>query len=124
MRLRRHETSELLLRLGLAFSFLYPAISAIKDPYSWIGYFPAVMTDFVAPHQLILLHSFGLLEVALALWVLLGRNVRIPALIMAAMLLSIVALNTGQLAVLFRDLTIAFAALALASYRTRRVEAL
>ena len=30
----------LFLRLGVAFAFLYPPISGLLAPSSWIGYFP------------------------------------------------------------------------------------
>lgn len=119
MRFPKYETPELLLRLALALSFLYPAINALFDPYSWIGYFPAFLNDLASPHQLLLLHSFGFLEVVLATWVLVGKRVRIPALIMTLMLVAIVAVNSAQFVVLFRDLAIALAALALAFYPAR-----
>ncbi len=106
--------SEFLLRLAIAVSFLYPPFDAITDPYSWIGYFPAFVTDFAAPHTLLLLHVFGIIEVALAIWILVGKRIWIPASIMALMLFAIVVFNMNQFQVLFRDVSIALAALALA----------
>ncbi|MGE5541055.1 MAG: hypothetical protein ACM3TU_02095 [Bacillota bacterium] len=114
MQLPRLSLSELLLRAALTLSFLFPPIDALFDPYSWVGYFPTALSDLVAPHQLILLHTFGILEIALALWLLFSRRARIPALIMAVILLAIVAANTAQLSVLFRDVALALVALALA----------
>ena len=61
----------------------------------------------------VLLHSFGALEVALALWVLSGWKVRVPATLMLLMLLAIVFFNLNQFQVVFRDLSIAGIALAL-----------
>jgi uncharacterized membrane protein YphA (DoxX/SURF4 family) len=106
--------SEQLLRLALAFSFLYPPLAAVFDPYSWVGYFPTFLSDLVAPHQLVLLHAFGLVEVALALWLLFGRRIRLPAFLMALLLFVIVVSNLNQFAVVFRDLALALVALALA----------
>ena len=106
--------SEQLLRLALALTFLYPPIAAVFDPYSWVGYFPTFLSDAVAPHQILLLHAFGVVEVLLALWVLLGRRVRTPALLMASLLVVIVLANPAQLPVLFRDLALALVAIALA----------
>ncbi|MDB5265260.1 MAG: hypothetical protein JWN64_831 [Parcubacteria group bacterium] len=111
--------SETLLRLGLALSFIYPPISAIFDPYSWIGYFPAFLSNAFSAHPEILLHSFGVVEVVLALWMLFGKKVRIPSLIAALMLIAIVFFNLGQFPILFRDVALAFAALALAFWPQR-----
>ena len=112
-------TADLLLRLGVAFAFLYPPINAVLDPYSWIGYFPSFLKD-IAP-EMLLLHAFGLLEVALGLWILSGKRIFYPSLVAAGILLVIVAVNLGDFQVLFRDLSIAAAALALAAMRRPRV---
>ncbi len=125
MRLFRLSPSEALLRIAVAFAFLYPPIDALFDPASWLGYFPSFITNLfhtiAIPLKLsdvVLLHGFGLLEVALAVWVLAGKRVRIPALIMAVMLFAIVGFNLdpSNFSVLFRDVSIALAALALAFY--------
>jgi len=122
MRLLRVTPTEALLRISLAFAFLYPAINAFFDPTSWLGYFPAFVTRafhvIAIPLKLsdvVLLHSFGFVEIILALWVLFGRRVQIPAGVMAFMLLAIVAFNLdpSNFSVLFRDVSIALAALAL-----------
>lgn len=105
---------EWLLRLAVAGSFVYPAIDALFDPYAWIGYFPSFLTDLVAPHGVWLLHAFGVVEIILALWLLLGSRIKIPALIMAGMLFAIVSFNLSQFPVLFRDVAIALACLSLA----------
>jgi len=105
--------SELLLRLALALSFLYPAVSALSDPYAWVGYFPSFVLD-LAGNDLLALHLWGVLEAALALWVLFGKRVLVPSALMAVALILVVAVNPEQFPVLFRDVSIAFAAAALA----------
>ena len=100
-----------ILRVSLAFSFAFPAINAIFDPDSWVGYFPSFLNGYIDP--LLMLHSFGAIEVLLALWVLSGWKSHIPAAIMALMLLAIVMFNLAQFQVLFRDLAIMGEALAL-----------
>ena len=101
----------LILRVSLAFAFIYPAVNALLDPLSWIGYFPPFLLGIV-PDE-VLLHSFGVLEVLLALWVLSGWKIQIPAALMALMLLGIVVFNIPQFQVTFRDLSIMGIALAL-----------
>lgn len=106
---------QLLLRLAVAFSFAYPPIAALIEPDSWIGYFPAFI-----PASITLLHVFGAVELILALWIVFGRRITIPALLAAFILLAIVVLNGAQFDVLFRDVSIALAALALALVDARK----
>ena len=106
----------LVLRIGVAFSFLFPPINALFDPYSWIGYFPRFVQG-VLPDS-VLLHGFGILEVIIALWILSGKRIFWPSLAAAAMLVVIVVFNPSQFQILFRDLSVAgmAAALAVLSY--------
>jgi len=101
--------AELLLRLAVAFSFAYPPIAALADPDSWIGYFPAFV-----PATLTMLHIFGVIEIGIALWILFGKRIFIPSAVAALMLLAIVMFNGVQFDILFRDVSIALAALSLA----------
>ncbi len=113
----RERIAHLLLRAGVAFAFLYPPLNALADPNAWIGYFPMFVKGYV-PDE-ILLNAFGVVEVVVALWILSGWRIFWPSLAAAAMLLAIVIFNPGNFQVLFRDISIAAMALALAmiSYR-------
>lgn len=110
--MKTDKLADILLRVGLAFAFLYPPWSALQDPVSWIGYFPPFLKGFVPDP--VLLPAFGVVEVVLALWILSGWKIFWPCLIAAGMLLGIVLFNTPEFNVLFRDLSIAAMALALA----------
>jgi len=107
------ERDRLLLRIAIAGAFLYPPIAAISDPYSWIGYFPRFVTGLPIP-AILILHTFGLLEVVIAFWILWGRKIWLPSIAAAGLLLAIVIFNLGDINVLFRDVALAVAALALA----------
>ena len=110
----------LLMRLAVAFAFIYPAVSAWFDPDSWIGYFPGFVLDLVGNNTALLLHGWGVLEILLALWVLFGVRVYIPSIIMAVALIAVVVANPGQFPILFRDVSIALAALSLALVNKRK----
>jgi uncharacterized membrane protein YphA (DoxX/SURF4 family) len=101
------------LRIGLAFAFLYPPYAALLDPQSWFGYFPRFIRELPI-NSLVLLHGFGVIEVLLALWILSGCRIRLPAALAGLILLAIVFFNSGTFDVVFRDLSIAAIALALA----------
>lgn len=94
-----------ILRSAVAFAFLYPPIDAIFDPYSWIGYLPHFIRGFVP--DLVLLHSFGVLEVIIALWILSGRKILLPSLLALAILVAIILLNLQDFQIIFRDIPIA-----------------
>ena len=102
-----------MLRLGVAFAFLYPPISAFFDPYSWIGFFPSFVRA-IPVDEMILLHAFGVVEVIIGLWILSGRRIFIPSALAFLALLAIVIFNAAQFEILFRDLSIAAMAFALA----------
>ena len=102
-----------ILRIGLAFAFLYPPIAAFFDPLSWVGYFPEIAREII-PNNMVLLHVFGALEIALALWILWGRALFYSASLAAFILIIIVIFNYTQMDVLFRDITIAALALGIA----------
>ncbi|MBI3572277.1 DoxX family membrane protein [Candidatus Kaiserbacteria bacterium] len=111
--MNRQSAAHLALRLGVAFAFFYPPIAALSDPTSWAAYFPSFV-HMLPINATILLHAFGIVEVIIALWILSGWRIRIPAVIATLVLLAIVVFNANQFAVLFRDLSIAAMALALA----------
>ncbi len=103
--------TDCVLRGGLAFAFLFPPINAFFDPYSWIGYFPAFMRGFVP--DAVLLHSFGIVEIIIALWILSGWRVFWPSLAALIFLLAIVLFDLNDFQVIFRDISIASIALVL-----------
>ena len=104
--------AKFILRAGVAFAFLYPPINALANPFDWIGYFPS-FTRGIVP-DMVLLHAFGAVEVVIALWILWGRKIFLPAALATVMLVAIVAFNLNNFVVVFRDLSIATASLSLA----------
>ncbi len=100
----------LLLRLGLAFSFLYAGTSSLMSPNDWVGYLPAFIPQV---HRLDLLKLFSVYEIGLGLWLLTGRYVKYAALLAALTLAGVVVVNLSVFSVTFRDVSLIFAALAL-----------
>ena len=110
-------SSQLLLRIAIAFAFLYPAIAGILHPDNWADFFPQFVRGTL-PDSVLLL-GWGILEILIALWILSGWKVWLPSFAAAALLCGIVLFNLPLLDIVFRDLSLALAALALAveSYR-------
>ncbi len=120
--MRNGSAADWLLRIGVAFAFLYPALNAYVNPDAWLGYFPQFVrsiADSAGIPDMLLLHGFGAIEIILALWILTGWRIFWPSLLAALMLLAIVVFDYREFAILFRDLSIAAAALALALYSYR-----
>lgn len=113
--MQKRDYLSLLLRVGVAFALIYPAVSAYIAPLSWIGFFPPFVRDVVGSNEVLtlVLHLFGITEIVLALWILAGRHIFIPSALAAVMLFLIVALNISQLDILFRDIPIMLMAMAL-----------
>jgi hypothetical protein len=109
----RGEHISLLLRIGVAFAFLYPAVSAVFVPDAWIGYFPPFLLDLFSGREGLLLHAFGVSEAIIGLWILSGRNIFIPSALATLYLVAIVLVNFSQLDIVFRDISIALMALTL-----------
>lgn len=108
--------ASLLLRIGLAFVFLYAATSSLMHPSQWVGYLPSFLQKM--GNATTLLKLFSVLEIVLALWLLSGKFARYAALISTAMLAGIVIAQPGDLLITFRDVGLAFMALALAELAT------
>lgn len=109
----RHSIIQIILRVGIALVFLYPAVAAWFEPIEWIGYLP----DFVRAlplDELVILHIIGAGEVLLALWFLSGRALFIPSVLASVFVLLIMLTNLSQMSVLFRDIGVLTATLALA----------
>ncbi len=104
--------TNLVLRIGLAFAFAYPAIAAYFAPLNWIGYFPQFMKGFLSDP--ILLHTFGISEIVLAVWILSGKKLFIPSALASLYLLGIVVFNINSMDIVFRDISILAMSVALA----------
>jgi uncharacterized membrane protein YphA (DoxX/SURF4 family) len=100
-----------LLRIGLAAVFLYAGISSLQHPLEWIGFLPTFMTKVVAATTPI--KVFAIYELVLSIWLLSGKYLKYCALLCALTLTGIVVTNMSQLITTFRDVGLAFMALAL-----------
>jgi uncharacterized membrane protein YphA (DoxX/SURF4 family) len=105
---RNSNMPSLLLRLGLAFVFLYAAISSLREPLVWAAYLPGFLTQSIS--ATLLIKIFAIYELGLVAWLLIGRLTKYAALLCAITLAGIVAANTSQLATTFRDVGLIFMA--------------
>jgi len=96
-----------LLRLGLAFSFIYVAIAAFVNPVSWIGFLPG----FLRNETILFVFSIG--EIILGGWLLVGWRTFYAAVVSAIVMSGIVVFNLGALDIVFRDVSILLMAIAL-----------
>ena len=106
-----------LLRVGVATVFLYAAVAATLEPQAWLGFFPEFVRQFLP--AALLLKLFSLYELAIALWLLSGKKILVPAVLATVTLGVIVVVNITLLDIVFRDIAILFAALALVFFARR-----
>ena len=107
-----NHTSAILLRSGLAIVFLYAAVSALQNPLEWASYLPHFLVH--SSHVVTLVKFFAGYELVLIIWLISGSYLRWAAVLCALTLLGVVVTNPSQLFVTFRDIGLAFMALALA----------
>lgn len=100
-----------LLRSGLAIVFLYASVDSFSDASSWIGFVPQWVQTIIP--GMLFLTLFAVLEMILAVWLLSGKKPFVAAMISNAILLLIIVANVAVLDILFRDIAILFASLAL-----------
>lgn len=106
------KTANLVLRLGVAFAFIYAAIAGFVDPQSWVGWFPKSAQDILPAETLLLI--WGIVEITLGLWILSGKKIFIPSVIASLSLAGLILTNLGAMDIIFRDVTILAATVALA----------
>jgi hypothetical protein len=97
----------LILRIGIAFSFLYVAIFSFLNPNSWIGFFPKPLQDST------ILIIFSIYEILLAALLILNKKVYYVSMLSALTLFGVIIFNLGALDIVFRDITILLASIAL-----------
>ncbi len=96
------------LRIGLAFVFLWFGWSGINNTEMWVGMVPEWTSVIASPETLVLLH--GIFELVFGLLLFIGVGTRIVALLLLLNLLhTITLLSWGP--IMARDITIATALL-------------
>lgn len=101
-----------LLRLGLAIAFVYPSIAGYLDPIAWSGFIPYWIKTIVPGRTFLLF--FAVFEMLLAFWLLSGKKTYWASLVSAALMFLITVFNLSAFEIVFRDISLGLAALALA----------
>ena len=100
--------ASLLLRIGIAFSFLYAAIFSLINPTSWIGFLPKFAQSAT------ILTTFSIIEIALAIWLISNKKIYYASITSSLLFFGMIIFNLGALDIIFRDITILLATIALA----------
>ena len=104
-----------LIRLALAFAFLYVAYFSYAQPENWIGFFPPFLLGLFP--EVFLITGHAVFHGVLGLWLLSGWKTFIPSILAFLSLSAIAALNFSQMDIVFRDVSLALAALYLATLK-------
>ena len=100
-----------ILRVVLAVPFLFAAIDATLQPEAWIGFMPLFFRNLLP--EALLLVAFSLHQAGLTFWLLSGWKTKEAAVFAALTLLIITAANITVLEIVFRDIGLLLAAVAL-----------
>ncbi len=101
-----------LLRFGVAFTFLFAAISAFVNPSPWLSYFPSFLRTMMSDATL--LYMWGGAEIVIGVWILSGKKIFIPSIMAAGLMLGIFIFDFGSIKVIFRNVCILSTSIALA----------
>ena len=106
------QEASILLRLSLAFAFGYAAISELMNPDAWLSFFPSWLGQIWPLSNWLII--FAATEILLALWIMSGEKLFWAGLTAAAVLFAITLSNLFAMDIVFRDLSLCLAAMALA----------
>lgn len=112
MNISRDNAPQLLLRLGLAITFLYATIAAFITPSDWVGYLPSMLTSHIDAKTV--LYFFDAFQLVLVILLVSGIYVRWAAWLTALTILGIITSNYHLFIITFRDFGLFFMAVALA----------
>lgn len=118
--LSKTELAKWLLRFGLAFVFVYATIEIYINPQNFLKYTPKSVLTYVPLD--FFLNAFGVVELAVAVWLVSGWKGEYPALLSFMMMVGIVAFNMEHFQVLFRNVAIAFGSLALVCLELEKIK--
>jgi len=99
------------LRLGLAFVFTYAAILGFSAPEGWASYFPGFIFE-ILPERIVVF-GFAIFESILSIWFLFGWKNHWAALVGVVVLVATIIFNLDLMVIVFRNIGLVFAALAL-----------
>jgi hypothetical protein len=105
--MEKQKLASLILRIGIAFSFTYAAVSSFINPTAWIGFLPRLI-------QLpIILTTFSIIQLILSLFLILDKKTYYVSIISSLLFTGMIIFNLGALDIIFRDITILLASIAL-----------
>ena len=110
--MERLELVSFLLRIGIAFTLVYAGISIFLNPESWIGFIPQFIRDI--GNAQFSLYTHGIFDIVLGVWLLINWKQFLASLITSLNLFFITILNLGAIEIVFRDVGLLLAAIALA----------
>lgn len=104
----------IILRLSIVFAFLYPAIDSFFHPDTWYSFFPVGVLAILPFDLEIASIFFSIFEIIIAAGILFMPRPVWPAIIAGVVLLAITFLNWSSFDIVFRDISLALTAFALA----------
>lgn len=106
-----------ILRIGLAFTFIYAAISAILAPGNWIGFIPLLLRDALPENAV--LYGHIAFNIFIGVWLVANKKIFYASILASLSLLIIIISNLHSLDIVFRDVGLLAAAISLALLNKR-----
>ena len=110
--MNKSDKVSLILRVCLAFSFIYVAISSFISPQNWVGFLPEFLPgNFITENYFLL--SFSIFELILGVWLLSNKKIYYASIVSSVVLFGIIIFNLGAMDIIFRDVSLFLASIAL-----------
>src|SRR3989338_10186174 len=106
------------LRVALAIPFLFVAIDATLQPEAWVGFIPSLVRDILPASLVLGVHA--LVDFTLAVWLLSGWRTKEAAIFSGLNLFTIIVVNITVLEIVFRDVGLLLAAVALGALQYKK----
>jgi len=104
--------AEFFLRFGLAFVFLFAAISGFINPQAWLAFVPQFIGNFIPRGFFLLGHD--IIMFCLGIWLISGKKTFWAAVVSCILLAGIILTSFNYFLETFRDIGLFFAAVTLA----------
>ena len=100
-----------LIRFGLAFVYGYASIEMFVDPNTFLRYVPPFIQQILPLDIFLIIYS--ILEILFTIWLLSGKRMEYAGILSSFLMLAIIIPNLSYFSILFRNVAIGFASLAL-----------
>lgn len=105
--------ASLLLRVGLAFTYIYASIDAFRKPDLWLSFLPEFMLKLAPFPDITVLHLLSVVQLVIAAFLIFKILLPYTAIVSALFLTGIIVTDLDAFLITFRDVPLVLASIAI-----------